>query len=369
MKTALIHEWLTTIGGSENALAGIYEIYPSPIFTLVVDSKNLKGTIFEKLKIYTSFIQKLPFAKKKYRNYLGLFPLAVEQFDLSEYDVLISSNHCVAKGVLTRPDQLHICYCYSPVRYAWDLYHRYMKESGIDKGLKAYFIKRMIHKLRMWDVISANRVDHFAAISEYIARRIKKVYNREAEVIYPPVDTKSFKVNYKKENIYLAASRMVPYKMMPLIVKSFTKMPDKTLVVIGEGPEYKKVKKIAGKNIELLGYQPFNVLNEYLGRAKAFVFAAEEDFGILPVEAHACGTPVIAYGKGGALETVVSEKNGVFFSEQSEESLIEAVKEFEKIEDKFQPDVIRKGSEKFSKERFKKEFKKFVDERVKEFFK
>ena len=368
MKTALIHEWLTTIGGSENVLGAIFEIYPSPIFTLLANKDNLKDTIFKNAEIKTSFIQNLPFAKKKYRNYLGLFPMAVEQFDLSEYNVLISSNHCVAKGVLTRADQLHICYCHSPVRYAWDLYQRYMKESGYGSGLKAFFVKRVVHKLRIWDTISSNRVDYFIANSNHIAAKIKKIYKREAEVIYPPVDVDRFTVCHEKENFYLAASRMVPYKMMPLIVQSFAKMPEKRLVVIGDGPDYKKVKQLAKKNIELLGYQPFNILNEYLGRAKAFIFAAEEDFGILPVEAQACGTPVIAYGKGGALETVSPGKSGMFFYEQSEDSLIKAINNFENIEAEFKPDVIRKGAERFGKARFKKEFKRFVDEKINVFF-
>ena len=368
MKTALIHEWLTTIGGSENVLGAIYEMYPSPIFTLLADKDNLRDTIFKDAEINTSFIQNLPFAKKKYRNYLNFFPLAVEQFDLSDFNVLLSSSHCVAKGVLTRADQLHICYCHSPVRYAWDLYQRYMKESGISRGVKAFIAKRVIHRIRIWDIISSNRVDYFIANSKHIAAKIKKIYKREAEVIYPPVDVKNFSSCFKKENFYLAASRMVPYKMMPLIAKAFSKIPDKKLVIIGDGPEYKKVKRLAKKNIELLGYQPFNILKEYLGKAKAFVFAAEEDFGILPVEAQACGTPVIAFGKGGALETVVSGKSGIFFNEQSEDSLINAIYEFEKIEDSFQPDLIHKGSEKFSKERFKKEFRNSVNKKMEVFF-
>lgn len=368
MKTALIHEWLTTRGGSEKAFEAIYEEFPSPVYTLVADRKSLAGTPLEHAEIITSFIQNLPLSIKRYRSYLSLFPYAIEQFDLTDFDVLISSNHCVAKGVLSRSDQLHICYCYSPVRYAWDLYHRYLKESGLVKGLKAYAAKRVLHKLRIWDVISSSRVDYFVAISEYIARRIRHIYGRDAVVIYPPVEIDKFEVESAKEDYYLAASRMVPYKMMPLIVNAFSKMKDKRLVVIGDGPEFKRVKKLATKNIEILGYQPFRVLREHLMKSKAFVFAADEDFGILPVEAQACGTPVIAFGKGGARETVIPGKSGIFFDRQNEESIINAVKSFEQKQDSFDPFVIRKSAEYFSVDRFKKEFRRFVEKKIESFF-
>jgi glycosyltransferase involved in cell wall biosynthesis len=359
LKTALIHEWLTTRGGSEKAFEAIYEVFPSPVYTLVANRKSLVGTSLEHAEIITSFIQKLPMANKRYRSYLALFPYAIEQFDLTDFDVLVSSNHCVAKGVLSRSDQLHICYCYSPVRYAWDLYHRYVKESGLVKGLKAYAAKRVLHKLRIWDVVSSARVNYFVAISEYIARRIRHIYNRDSAVIYPPVEIDKFSVETAKDNYYLTASRMVPYKMMPLIVGA---------VVIGDGPEMNKVKNRATKNIEVLGYQPFTVLREHLMKARAFVFAADEDFGILPVEAQACGTPVIAFGKGGATETVIPGKSGIFFNRQDEESIIDAVTSFEQKQDSFDPYMIRKSSERFSVDRFKNEFKKFVEKKTETFF-
>jgi glycosyltransferase involved in cell wall biosynthesis len=369
MKTAIIHDWLVTLAGAEKVLEAIYELYPAPIFTLVTDRKKLKGTNFEKAKIFTSFIQKLPGARKKYRNYLPFFPLAIEQFELSDYHVIISSSSCVAKGVLTKADQLHICYCHTPMRYAWDLYHEYLRESGLNKKkIKGCIAKLILHYIRLWDHSTLNRVDYFIANSNWVARRIKKIYAREATVIYPPTDVSKFKLYSDKENFYLTASRMVPYKRIDLIVEAFSKMPQKKLVVIGNGPDFKKIKSKAGKNIELLGYQPFEVLKDYMQRAKAFIFAAEEDFGITPVEAQACGTPVIAYGKGGVTESVIERKTGIFFKEQTDKSLVEAVKQFEKIEDSFDCKIIRQNAEKFSKERFKKEFKKFVDEKIKKFF-
>jgi len=368
MKIALVHDWLTTLAGAEKVLEAIYELYPYPIYTLVKDERKLKDSIFEKADIRTSFIQKLPKAKTKYRNYLPFFPLAIEQFNLSDYDIIISSSHAVAKGVLTNSNQLHICYCHTPIRYAWDLYHRYLDEAGLSKGIKGFIAKLILHYIRIWDYTTVNRVNYFIANSKYIAKRIKKIYGRESIVIYPPVNIDKFEVYTQKEDFYLTVSRMVPYKKIDLIVEAFSTMADKKLVVIGDGPEFEKIKKKAGKNIELLGYQPFEVLKDYMQRAKAFIFAAEEDFGIVPVEAQACGTPVIAYGKGGVTETVVDKKTGIFFKEQTIESLIETVRNFEQIEDKFDPLEIRKHTEKFSKERFKREFKEFVDKKIEEFF-
>ena len=368
MKIALVHDWLTTIGGAERVLESIYELFPSPIYTLVKNEKILKGSILEKAEIHTSFIHKLPKAKTKYRNYLMFFPLAIEQFDLSDYDVIISSSHAVAKGILVNSNQLHICYCHTPIRYAWDLYHKYLKEVNFLKGIKGAIAKLVLHYLRIWDVTTANRVDYFVANSNYVAKRIKRVYGREATVIYPPVDIEKFEVSTSKENFYLTVGRMVPYKKIDLIVEAFSRMPDKKLIVIGIGPDYRKIKKKSGKNVELLGYQPFEILKDYMQKAKAFIFAAEEDFGIAPVEAQACGTPVIAYGRGGAMETVIEGKTGTIFKEQTVESLVEAIRNFEKEEDMFDPLEIRRNAERFSKKRFKRELKIFVDKKVEEFF-
>ncbi|MDN5215666.1 glycosyltransferase family 4 protein [Fulvivirgaceae bacterium BMA12] len=362
MKSAIIHEWLTVFGGAEWVLKSIYQTYPSPIFTLVNDQKFPIEKIGSDMEVNTSFIQRLPLGKKKYRNYLPLFPLAIEQFDLREYDLILSSSYAAAKNVLTHHNQLHICYCHSPIRYAWDLYFQYLKEAKLEKGLKAFIVKMVLHYIRTWDYISSNRVDHFIANSGYIAKRIKKIYNREAKVIYPPVAVDQFDMNPTKEDYYLTASRMVPYKKIDLIVETFSRLPDKRLLVIGDGPDYKKIKSKAGKNIELLGYQPFEKLKEYMQKARAFIFAAEEDFGIVPLEAQACGTPVIAFGKGGSTETILNDRTGVFFHKQDNQNLKKAVLKFESTQDNFDPEEIRKNAERFSTERFVAEYTSFVNQ-------
>lgn len=369
MKIAIVHDWIIDIGGAENCLKEIFSLYNfSDIYTLVFKEESINKLNIPIERVRSSFIQKLPKAKTKYRNYLPFFPLAIEQFDLSKYDLIISSSHAVAKGVITNSNQIHVCYCHTPIRYAWDLYHQYLKEANLDKGIKGFLAKIILHYIRIWDYTTANRVDYFIANSKYTAKRIKRVYQRDATVIYPPVDVDNFELYTKKEDFYLTASRMVPYKKIDIIVEAFSQMPDKKLIVIGEGPDFEKIKSKAGKNVELLGYQPFNVLKDYMQRAKAFVFAAEEDFGIIPVEAQACGTPVIAFGKGGVLETVEENKTGIFFNEQTPESLVDAVKRFELNQDKFDCREIRKNAERFNRERFKREFREFVDKKLSEFY-
>ena len=370
MKVAIIHDWLVTYAGAEKVLEQMLNIFPEADLYSLVDflDKDNRGFIKNK-KVNTSFIQNLPKAKKKYRNYLPLMPLAIEQFDLRGYDLIISSSHCVAKGVITGPEQKHICMIYSPVRYAWDLQGQYLSESGLTKGLKGWIAKIILHYIRLWDVRTSNSVDEFISISNYIAKRVWKCYRRDSTVIYPPVDVKAFEFCAEKDDFYLTASRMVPYKKMDLIVESFSKMPDKKLIVIGDGPDFEKIKSKAGKNVTLMGYQPFSVLKEHMQKAKAFVFAAEEDFGITPVEAQACGTPVIAFGKGGALETVVGvdkeKPTGVFFKEQTVESLCKAVNEFENKKDIFKAKWCRENAVKFSNERFLKELKEYIELKMK----
>lgn len=367
-KIAVVHEWLVDYSGSEKVVEQILNTYPdSDLFSLVEFLPDSLKYFIHNKKVQTSFIQKLPFSKRKYRNYLPLMPLAVEQLDVSSFDLVLSSNHAVSKGVITNSNQLHICYCHSPIRYAWDLYFQYLKEAKLEKGLKAFLAKLILHYIRIWDFGAAKRVDHFIANSHYIAKRIKKVYQRESTVIYPPVAINNFSCESAKEDYYLTASRMVPYKKIDLIVRAFSKMPDKRLIVIGDGPDFRKVKKVAGKNIELLGFQTFDELKKYMEKAKAFVFAADEDFGIVPVEAQACGTPVIAFGKGGVLETVIENETGIFFKEQSEESLIEAINYFEKNIDQFDASIIRKNVERFSQTRFKNEYSDFVNSKYEEF--
>jgi glycosyltransferase involved in cell wall biosynthesis len=356
MKTALVYDWFAEIsGGGEKAFEAVYHLFPSPIYTLLQDPNSLKGRSFEREEIHSSFIQRFPRALKYYRNYLPFYPFAIEKFDLSNYDLIISCSHCVAKGVLTHSDQIHLCYCYTPMRYAWDLTHQYLSSQ---KGWKRRMAHFFLHYLRLWDAQSADRVDGFAAISHYIAKRIKKIYGKESTVIYPPVDTRFFEVKEKKENFYLAASRMVPYKKMDLIVEAFSRMPDKRLVVIGDGPDLSKVKSKASKNIEILGFQSNDSLKEYLQNAKALIFAPIEDFGILPVEAQACGTPVIAFGKGASFETVKKEETGIFFQEQTPQAIQEALQRFEQME--FDPVKIRAHAETFNPDRFSREFKAWV---------
>lgn len=368
MKTAIVHDWLVNISGSEKVLEAMYELYPGKIYTLVLDKEKIRNSILCKANIETSFIQKLPLSKRKYRNYLMLFPIAIEQFDLSEYDLIISSSHAVAKGVLTNSDQLHICYCHTPIRYAWDLYHSYIKESNLNRGVRSILAKLILHYIRLWDVSTVNRVNYFIANSKHVSKRIRKIYNRESVVIYPPVNVNNFEVYTKKENFYITVSRLVPYKRIDLLIDAFSRLPEKKLIIIGNGPDFKKLKRKAPKNVEFLGYQPLNVLKDYMKKAKAFLFAAEEDFGIAPIEAQACGTPVIAYGKGGTAETVIDGETGILFPSQNVNSIISAIKLFEKVEDKFDPFVIRKNAERFSKDIFIKQFKSFIDKKIEEFF-
>jgi glycosyltransferase involved in cell wall biosynthesis len=360
MRSAVVHDWLiSSLGGSENCLQAIHEIYPSPIYTLLQNPKKLQNSYFESKEIISSFIQRLPFSKKNHRYYLPLFSRAMEGFDLSSYDLILSSSHCVAKGVFSHADQLHICYCHTPARYVWDLTHQYFLNKGFLGSAAQCMAQWFSHSFRVWDVQSSNRVDCFIANSRYVARRIKKIYRRDSQVIYPPVDTIFFQIQEKKENYYLTASRMVPYKRMDLIVEAFSSMPDKRLLVIGSGPEESFIKKKAKKNIEFLGEQTSEQLRSCLQKAKGFVFAAVEDFGILPVEAMACGTPVIGLARGGLLETVEPNVSGLFFQEQSIDSIRQAIDQFERQEYHFK--AVRLQAEKFSKERFQGEFRQFVE--------
>lgn len=370
MKIAIVCDWLVTYAGAEKVLEQMLNVFPEADLFAVVDflPEGQRDFIKNK-KVTTTFIQNLPRARKKYRNYLPFMPIAIEQLDLSGYDVVISSSHCVAKGVLTGPDQIHISYVHSPVRYAWDLQHQYLREAGLTHGLKSKIARLIMHYMRIWDTRTSNGVDYFIANSHFIARRIWKCYRREAEVIYPPVDVDKFTFCDKKEDFYLTASRMVPYKKMDLIVEAFSKMPDKQLIVIGQGPDFNKIKKLAGPNVKLMGYQPDSVLQDYMQRAKAFIFAAEEDFGITPVEAQACGTPVIAYGKGGSLETVrgygeMEKPTGIFFSNQKIQDLVDAVSYFEEISQDITAKDCRENAEKFAISVFRKRFSDFVNDVV-----
>lgn len=372
VRVAIVHDWLVTYAGAERVLEQMLACYPEADLFSVVDFLPANGRRFIRDKhVRTSFVQNLPFARQHYRRYLPVMPLAVEQFDLSAYDLVISSSHAVAKGVLTGPDQLHICMCYSPMRYAWDLQHQYLRETGLDKGFMGWLVKWQLHRLRIWDLRTVNGVDEFIAISRFIAARIRKVYRRESRIVYPPVDTADFSLREEKEDFYLTVSRLVPYKRVDLIVAAFAAMPDKRLVVIGDGPEMKKIRATAGSNVELLGYRDKAEVKDYMQCARAFVFAAEEDFGIVPLEAQACGTPVIAYAKGGALETIRGlddeRPTGVFFKEQSVEAIQAAVRSFEQASTRILPVACRENALRFAPERFRAEFKVCVEAEIERF--
>lgn len=356
LKVAIIHDWLVTHAGSERVLERMLLAFPqADLFSLVDFLEPGKRDFIGNRAVKTSFIQKLPKARTAHRNYLALMPLAIEQFDLSSYDLVISSSHAVAKGVLTGPRQLHLCMCYSPIRYAWDLQHQYLAESGLDRGWKSGLVRPLLHYIRLWDARTGPGVDLFISISKFIDRRVNKIYHRPSVVLYPPVDTSVFTPAETREDFYMTASRMVPYKRLDLIVEAFARMPDKKLVVIGDGPEMDKIRAITAPNIEIMGYQPFDVMRDRMRRARAFLFAAEEDFGIAPIEAQACGTPVIAYGQGGALETIKDGETGLFFSEQTPRSLMDAVYRFEDGPG-FSPEACRANALRFSNERFDREF-------------
>ncbi|MEQ1274402.1 glycosyltransferase family 4 protein [Acinetobacter ursingii] len=368
LKIAVVADWLVTYAGAEKVISEMLKVFPqSELFAVIDFLSDESRQHFLGKHANTTFIQKFPKAETKYRNYLPFMPLAIEQLDVSAYDVILSSSHAVAKGVLTGPDQLHISYVHSPIRYAWDLQHQYLRELGLTHGIKALIIRWLLHKIRMWDYRTANGVDHFVANSKFIARRIKKVYGRESDVIYPPVDTDRFTLCENKDEFYFTASRMVPYKKIDLIVEAFSHMPNKKLVVIGDGPDMQKIKSKAASNVEILGYQSNQVMQDHMQRAKAFVFAAEEDFGITPVESQACGTPVIAFGKGGALETVNAKLNeqptGIFFDKQEVASLINAVEHFENNSGLYLPENCRQHALKFSNQRFHSEIEQYVKQK------
>jgi glycosyltransferase involved in cell wall biosynthesis len=373
MKVAIIHDWLVTYAGAERVLEQMLELWPTADLYSVVDFLGSDERLFLKgCEVKTTFIQRMPFAKKYFRQYLLLMPLAIEQFDFSGYDLIISSSHAVAKGVITGPDQLNISYCHSPMRYAWDLQSQYLKEAKLEYGFKSCIVRIIFFFMRIWDACSSPRVDYFVAVSKFISRRINKVYRCESHVIYPPVDVEQFQINIEKEDFYLTSSRLVPYKRVPLIIESFNKMVDKKLIVIGDGPEAYRCVKLANKNIIILGYQSTEVIISYMQRAKAFVFAAEEDFGISPIEAQACGTPVIAYAKGGVLETIRGQNcptpTGVFFNEQTTDSIISAVILFEtEIQQKITPQACRSNAERFSQQRFRAELNEFIEDKWQEF--
>jgi glycosyltransferase involved in cell wall biosynthesis len=366
LRVAVVHDWLVTYGGAERTLARILECYPqAEVFTLVDFLPPAQRAFLGDRPVHTSFLQKLPGARRFYRNFLPWMPLAVESFDLSAFDLVISSSFCVAKGVLTGPDQVHVSYVHSPMRYAWDLQHQYLREHRLERGLRGLVTRKLLHDMRMWDVRTANGVDTFITNSVFVARRVWKIYRRESHIIHPPVDTDFFTpFDGQREDYYLTASRLVPYKRVQLIVEAFARMPDKRLVVIGDGPEARRLRSIATPNVQMLGYQENATVRYYMQRARAFVFAALEDFGITPVEAQSCGTPVIAYGQGGVTESLIEGKTGLAFPEQTADALISVLQQFERRLIRFSPCEIRANALRFSAEHFRQQFRACVDGQI-----
>ena len=375
MRIAIVHDWLDTWGGAELALEQLLALYPgADLFALVDFMPANDRARLEAASIRTSFIQHLPFAHSAFRRYLPLFPRAIERFDLASYDLVLSSSHAVAKGVRTTPAQLHICYCYTPMRYAWDLQDQYLLQVGLHRGIRGRVVRRTLARLRAWDRASSRRVDHFVAISNAISERIRRCYDRESTVIYPPVaisaPTPEASRDRSPAGPYVTVSRLVPYKRIDLIVAAFQLLPDRELVVIGDGPERGRIAAAAGPNVRLLGRTTDDVRDRWLAEARAFVFAADEDFGIAPLEAQASGVPVIAYGRGGALETIcgldTTSPTGVFFPTQTRESIAGAVREYEAIAARISAAACRANAARFSTARFRSEFSEFVASRLAE---
>ncbi|MDT8716163.1 glycosyltransferase [Clostridium sp. 19966] len=363
MDLAIVHEWLTNMGGSERLIVNFKELYPdAPIYTTIYNPEKLDKELRD-IDVRTSFLQNKRGAKNHHQRYFPFMPMAFESFDLTQYDVVLSSSTSCAKGVITRPDTMHICYCNSPMRYGWEFYYQYI-EHDVNSKIKKHLLKYLMNYMRLWDRLSSDRVDYFIANSENVARRIWKHYRRESVVIHPAVRTKLFNISETDEDYYLIVSRLVPYKKVDLAVKVFNelKLP---LVIIGDGSERKKMEAYANDNIKFLGRQPDSVIEEYYSKCRAFLFPGEEDFGITPLEAQASGRPVIAYGKGGALETVLDGVTGVFFKEQTESDLKDAIKRFEKMS--FDKNIIREHSQKFDEEIFKEKINNYVNECYEEF--
>jgi glycosyltransferase involved in cell wall biosynthesis len=376
LRTFVVHDWLYTYAGSERVLESILECSPAErIFALVDFLAEPNRHFLGGIPVTTSFLQKLPFSRTQRRLYLPLMPLAVESLDVSGADLVISSSAAIAKGVLTHGDQLHLCYCHSPARYAWDLTRDYLEPRGIRGTLKSALASAVFHYFRLWDATSAPRVDHFIANSYYNARRLRRFYGRESTVIYPPVDVARFPLQENKEDFFVTVSRLVPYKKVDLIAAACAQA-GKRLLVVGEGPELQKVKARHRGQIEILGYQPDYVVVDLVRRAQAFIFAAREEFGIVAVEAQAAGTPVIAFGAGGSLETVQGVfpgdrprpgTTGIFFREQKLTSLLEALTWFDHCREEIEPQACRDNASRFDRPRFQKEFRQFVNQTWEQF--
>ncbi|GEM45269.1 glycosyltransferase [Deinococcus cellulosilyticus] len=360
MKLAYVHEWLVNYAGSEKVVEAMMEHHPAPIYTLVHDPEALKNTPLAGREIHPSFLQGFPQAIKRYQQYLPFMPLAVEQFDLTPYDVVVSSNHAVAKGARVRADQLHLSYVHTPIRYAWDLQDEYLRDAGLTRGFKAFVVKAILHYLRLWDTSSANRVDVFMANSAYVARRIWRTYRRKARVVYPPVDIHLFNPAKSRDDFFLTMSRMVSYKRTDAVVQACNEL-GLPLVVIGGGPDLERIRAMAGPTVKVMGRQSDEVVRDHMSRCRAFVFAADEDFGIATVEAQASGAPVLAYGRGGSTEIVQGGKTGLFFPDQGVASIKQTLQDFLK-HPTFDSHFIHEQSQRFSRARFQQEFHDLLEQ-------
>ncbi|HPN96439.1 MAG TPA: glycosyltransferase [Candidatus Moranbacteria bacterium] len=357
VKIALVHDYLVQYGGAERVLECFCELYPdAPIYTLVYNKKMMHG-VLENKDIRTSFIQKFPFASSKHRIFPQVMPIAIEQFNFSKYDIVLSDSSSFAKGVITGPETLHICYMHTPMRYAWDDCHKYTQDFYFPGFIKK-LVPLAMNYLRLWDRISAERVDRFIANSRFVAKRIKKYYKKESEIIHPPVNFDDFFVNEKTGNYFLMVGRLIAYKRFDIAIKAFNrlKLP---LKIIGRGPELKRLQKIAGPTIEFLGRVPDEDLAKYYSQCRAFIFPQEEDFGIVAIEALASGRPLIAFRGGDIPEHIEENKDGIFFDNQTAEDIVAAVGRFEKIE--FDSVSIREKARKFDKSAFKNKIKDYVE--------
>jgi len=377
VKVALVHEFLNQLGGGERVLMALSEIFPQADIYALLSNQETASRVINKNKLHFSFLQKLPdFLKKRHKILLPLYPFAVEQFDLSSYDLIISDSSSFAKGVITRPDSVHICYCHTPTGYLWHYTHQYVAEQGLS-NLSKLFVYKMLNSLRVWDQQAAQKVDYFIANSKNVQQRIKKYYHRDSLVIYPPLMLKGWNLKPNsscrtlgEKNYFLIVSRLSPYKKIDLAIKVFNLLPEEKLIIVGKGKDYLRLKKISRSNIKFAGFVPDELLKDYYQNCLALIFPSEEDFGLVPVEAMSFGKPVIAYQKGGVLETVTEGETGVFFKEPNVSSLLRAIKRFKsyKRKGKLKPETIKRATQKFSQEVFSKKIIAFVDLVCKKFF-
>jgi glycosyltransferase involved in cell wall biosynthesis len=369
-RIAVVHDQLYTIGGAEQVLREILQCYPTAdLFALFDLLPPDQRSFLAGRRVTTTGLQRLPGLRRFHRHYLPFMPFQIEQLDLRGYDIVISSSYLVAKGVIVGPDQLHVCYVHSPMRYAWDMQFQYLEEMGLERGVAGFVLRRVLHRMRLWDHRSAAGVDEFIANSHFIARRVRKAYRRDAKVIYPPVDTARWEAEVPssvRDPFFLTVSRLVPYKRVNLLVDAFRRRPEARLIVIGDGPERHRLEASAPSNVSFLGYQPDAVVSDHCRRARAFLYAAEEDFGLVPVEAQAAGAPVVAYGRGGAAETVVDAgrpgATGVLFHEQTPEAILAALDRFERYAHELTPENCRLNARRFAGERFRQEFRAAVEQ-------